>query len=118
VSEPDELHFRAFVLEHSSDRAELIASIERALAQVNAQLGSTFAHDGNETEGDVVYTVWTDDPEGPTVTSWIRLTDDETKGALVLEINATTAAILEAASAVFVTSTPVVQRIDRATRPF
>jgi hypothetical protein len=113
-----ELLFRAFFLEPSSDRARLRGQIELALGLLNGELGLTFEHDGAESADGVTYTVWTDDARGTTETSWVRLTDDERAGSLALEINATTPAILERASALFLAHTPVARVVERAVRPF
>ena len=113
-----DMQFRAFLLDPTSDRAEVIAGIEHALALANAELGLTFENDGSDSEDGAVRTVWTDDPHGKTETSWIRLTDDESAGSLCLEVNATTEAILERTCANLSSHAPVVQIVSHAPRPF
>ncbi len=112
------MQFRAFLLDPTSDRADVIARIEHALALANAELGLAFEHDGSDAVDGAVHTVWSDDPHGSTETSWIRLTDDEGAGSLCLEINATTDAILERTCAILSSHAPVVQIVTHAPRPF
>ncbi len=113
-----ELLFRGYTLDGQIDRGALIARIGRALDLASQQLGLRYEHDGAETAGDVTYTVWTDDPQGATVTSWVRLTDDLGASALYLEVNATTDAILEATCALLSAHVPVLGEIADAPRPY
>ena len=64
------------------------AAIRRALYLVNASRGLTLADDGCETLDEVTYTVWTDDVDGVTETSWVRLVDDAPARARYLELHA------------------------------
>lgn len=102
---------RALLLDAQTDRGDLIAGIERALALASSELALAFEHDGAETQGDIVYTVWSDDVKGTTETSWVRLTDDKRANALYLEINATTETVLETVNALVCSNVQVLGRI-------
>jgi len=92
---------RAFVLDTAVPSAVVTAQIERALAIANARLGTTFAHDGAETQDGVLFTVWTDDVDGTTETSWVRLSEAPQADLRHLQLNATTEAMLETLAAIF-----------------
>ena len=80
----------SIVIDSKTERGDVLARISRALELVNESLALRFEHDGAETVHDVVYTVWTDDVDGNTETSWLRLTDDGHADARYLDIHATT----------------------------
>ncbi len=88
------------LLDARSGAAEVRAAVVSALGVVNAARGLTFDDDGTETLDDVVYSVWTDDLDGPTATSWLRLVDDAPARSRYLELHAvddhTLAALREA----------------------
>lgn len=92
---------RSFVLDTGVPAAEALAQIERALAVANARLGTTFEPDGAETQDGVLFTVWADDVNGATETSWVRLSEAPDADLRHLQIHATTETILETLAAIF-----------------
>lgn len=86
---------RTLHLDFARSRFELRACIERALALVNEAHELSFAHDGAELEEGVEFTVWTDDPQGATESSWLQLIDSPADQRLWLSVNAINEAELE-----------------------
>lgn len=88
------------LLDARSGAAEVRAAVVSALGVVNAARGLTFDDDGTETLDGIEYSVWTDDLDGPTATSWVRLVDDAAARVRYLELHAvddvTLAALREA----------------------
>lgn len=106
----ENMRYRGFLVPLQPSTSDVLVQIERALASANAALGTTFEHDGAEEQDGVHYTVWTDDVNGPTVTSWVRLTEVPREQLRHLEINATSDQILETLTALFTTevaTTPI-----------
>ncbi|MEO6952831.1 MAG: hypothetical protein ABI321_13585 [Polyangia bacterium] len=83
------------LLDPRTNREEACAAVARALELVNTARGLTFADDGHETQDDIGYSVWSDDADGATETSWVRLVDDVSGRARYLELHAVDDAILE-----------------------
>ena len=93
-------------------------AIRRALDAVNVACGLTLADDGCETVDDVTYTVWTDDVDGATETSWVRLVDDAPARARYLELHAVDDVVLAALRDAIFAEVPVLSyaEIDAAVR--
>lgn len=111
------MRYRGFLVPLDLSTSEVQVQIERVLANANAALGTTFEHDGAEEQDGVHYTVWTDDVNGPTETSWVRLTEVPREHLRHLEINATNDRILDTLGAMFLrelAATPLASGVSSA----
>jgi len=89
---------RTLELDFARPRTELLARIERALDAVNETHSLAFSHDGTEVEDGVEFTVWTDDPDGTTESSWVQMIDSPADEKLSLAVNAIDESQLQAVS--------------------